>query len=232
MTQAQAADDFVGRYQGVYIDEDNSFGSQCWDLVARYAREMWQCPYFPTVSGGAEGLWRYFSDPIPKYFEKVLSTDLKKGDIVVWDKTFYPPYGHTALVFERIGPNSILVFEQDGSRDQNGDGNADGVSYLVVRSLSKVNGGLRPKGQTMEPVIDSSHEARIIAEEYGVAIAGNDPFLARAVGSTEREYRASLAPIIRNNSSVDAKTIKELEEKLAAGTGEFIESKVYIKKGQ
>lgn len=150
MSIATQTDEFVAKYNGVYIDEDKYYGSQCWDVVARYARECYGCPYFPTGSGGAEGLWRFFSEPIPQYFDKVPASDLRKGDIVVWNASFYPPYGHTALVWERDG-DSIFVLEQDGSKDTNGDGNADGVSYIAHRGItSKVSGGLRPKGGTMD----------------------------------------------------------------------------------
>ena len=148
MTPQQHADRFVARYNGEYIDEDGYYGSQCWDVSARYAREEWGCPYFPTSSGGAEGLYRLYQFPIPKFFDRVSGYDLKPGDIAVWDATFYPPWGHTSVVWRREG-NYIWSFEQDGSKDPNGDGKADGVSYLVQRLItSKVN-GLRPKGEAM-----------------------------------------------------------------------------------
>ena len=150
MDVSAKTDAFVAKYNGQYIDEDKWYGSQCWDVVARYAREVWACPHFPTGSGGAEGLWRFFSQPIPQYFDKVPASDLKKGDIVVWSSEFYVPWGHTALVWERDG-NTIFVLEQDGSKDTNSDGNADGVSYIAQRTItSKISGGLRPKGGTMD----------------------------------------------------------------------------------
>lgn len=145
MTNAQHADNFVGHNNGTYIDEDRQYGSQCWDVVARYARLEFGCPSFPTVSGGAEGLWRFFANPIPQYFDKVSRDALAPGDIAVWDASFYPPFGHTSLVWRREG-NTIWSFEQDGSKDPNHDGIADGVAYLVQRTItSKLAGGLRPK---------------------------------------------------------------------------------------
>ncbi len=137
-------DQFVAKYNGVHIDEDGYYGAQCWDTVARYAREVVGCSPFPTGSGGAEGLYRLFLPPIPTSFIRVPASDLRKGDIVVWSKEFYNPFGHTALVWERDG-NSILVFEQDGAKDYNGDGNADGVAYVAQRTITnQVSGGLRP----------------------------------------------------------------------------------------
>lgn len=146
MDVAQITDAFVAKYNGVFIDEDAHYGSQCWDLVARYAREGYGCPRFPTVSGGAEGLYRIFADPIPQFFIKVPASELRKGDIAVTTASFYPPYGHTFLVWERIG-NTLLAFEQDGSKDKDRDGDADGVAYIVERQINnKIAGGLRPIG--------------------------------------------------------------------------------------
>lgn len=160
MDVSAKTDAFVARWNGEYIDEDGWYGSQCWDLVARYAREEWGCPSFPTGSGGAEGLYRLFLAPISQYFDRVPASDLRKGDIAVWDASFYPNAGHTALVWERTGPNSIRVLEQDGSKDPNRDGKADGVSYVADRTLYKVSGGLRAKGANVEKINLSS--ARII----------------------------------------------------------------------
>lgn len=164
MTNAEHADEFVAKNIGQYIDEDKSFGSQCWDVPARYAREEYDCPSFPTVSGGAEGLFRFFANPIPQYFDKIAGSDLQKGDVGVCDSSFYPPWGHTFLVWEREG-DTVWCFEQDGSKDPNGDGIADGVAYLVQRKITSKMNGLRPKGdnsmyQTDEEA-DRAYTARL-----------------------------------------------------------------------
>lgn len=158
-------DEFVAQNNGEFIDEDHAYGSQCWDVPARFARVYLGCPYFPTGSGGAEGLYRLFLPPLPQYFDKVSGSDLKKGDTAVWDATFYPPYGHTSLVFAREG-NTIWSFEQDGSNDPDGDGNANGVAYLVQRNItSKVN-GLRPKGGNYPMPTDAQIDDWISKQHY------------------------------------------------------------------
>jgi hypothetical protein len=163
MTNQEHADNFVALNTGSYIDEDRHYGSQCWDVVAKYARTEYGCTPFPTGSGGAEGLYRIFQWPIPNFFDKIPGSELKAGDIAVWDASFYPPWGHTALVWRREG-NTIFVLEQDGSKDPNGDGIADGVSYIAQRLItSKVN-GLRPKG---EPEMNLD-EARELARRTGL----------------------------------------------------------------
>ena len=166
MTPQQHVDRFVAKYNGVYIDEDKYYGSQCWVAVARYAREEYGCPAFPTGSGGAEGLFRLYSQPIPQYFDKVTRDQLQPGDIVVWSSDFYPPWGHTAIVWQREG-NTLFVLEQDGSKDPNGDGKADGVSYIAQRIITnKVAGGLRPKGG----FIMNDKQANDLALAIGLAL--------------------------------------------------------------
>lgn len=136
-------DDFVAKYNGVHIDEDGYYGAQCWDVSARYAREVVGCPLFPTGSGGAEGLFRLFQNPIPQYFDRIANNTSdsnqlpQKGDVIVWTASFSPPYGHTALV---ISANSagVTVLEQNGN-------NPGGAAYIKTRNWVGVSGWLRPK---------------------------------------------------------------------------------------
>ena len=144
-------DQFVAKYNNTHIDEDGYYGAQCWDVVARYAREVVGCPSFPTVSGGAEGLFRLFGQPIPQYFDKIANNVNdpnqlpQKGDVIVWHASFGPPWGHTALVIsaDSSGPT---VLEQNGN-------NPGGSAYIKKRNWSGVSGWLRPKKGTQEEMI-------------------------------------------------------------------------------
>ena len=136
-------DQYIEQYSGKHIDEDGYYGAQCWDVVAKYSRKVHGCPSFPTGSGGAEGLYRIFANPIGQYFTRVKNevgnpNQLpKKGDIVVWSKDFYQPWGHTALVLSATS-SGMTVMEQNG-------GNPGGVAYIKNRGWSKVSGWLTPK---------------------------------------------------------------------------------------
>lgn len=139
--------------RGIHIDEDGYYGAQCWDVVARYAREVVGCPSFPTGSGGAEGLFRIFADPIPQYFDRIANnpndaTQLpRKGDVIVWQASFSPPYGHTALVIS-ADAGGVRVLEQNGN-------NPGGNAYQITRNFVGVSGWLRPKkGQEMEHPVE------------------------------------------------------------------------------
>jgi hypothetical protein len=162
-------DQFVAKYNGDHINEDGYYGSQCWDVSARYAREVVGCPSLPTGSGGAEGLFRIFANPIPQYFDKIANNTSdpnqipQKGDIIVWSGTWSPPWGHTAVCLS-ASTSSVTVLEQNGGIDDGvnrdpdvieraGDGNADGVAYIITRSYSGISGWLRPKrgGSNVSP---------------------------------------------------------------------------------
>lgn len=158
---------FVTKYNGHRIDEDGQYGTQCWDLVARFAKEIIGCSPFPTVSGGAEGLYRLYgtseSYPIPNFFDRIANdgTNIPQaGDILVYNSAFSRPYGHTALVISADNKR-IAVLEQDGSiddgikRDGNTiaraqDGIADGVAYQTVRGYINLYGWLRAKGAAID----------------------------------------------------------------------------------
>lgn len=235
-------DAFVAKYNGVYIDEDHYYGSQCWDVVARWAREVWGCPYFPTGSGGAEGLYRLFIEPIPTFFDRVPAGDLKKGDVVVWSADFYPPYGHTALVWERDG-NTIFVLEQDGSKDFNSDGNADGVSYIAQRTItSKVAGGLRPKGANMsasDTIVDDQVITLIVSlGEYREATAGDlgthrgQPVAALLRTFINAPRHAEQQFKIADYDRLKAEFEQYKKDNPVGGGGDFVPaSQLFIKKG-
>lgn len=141
-------DQFVAKYNGKHIDEDGYYGAQCWDVSARYAREVVGCPSFPTGSGGAEGLFRIFSNPIPQYFNRIANNHNdpnqipQKGDIIVWQTSFSPPWGHTAVCIS-ANKSGVTVLEQNGN-------NPGGVSYIKTRGWSGISGWLRPKQQAKE----------------------------------------------------------------------------------
>lgn len=225
MNQAQHADAFLARWNGRRVDEDGYYGTQCWDLPARYAREEYGCPSFPTGSGGAEGVYRLFGGVIPQYFDRIANDPKdpnqlpQKGDIIVWNANFFPPYGHIAIVLA-ASPQSITVFEQNGATDdgvnrdgntnaRKGDGIADGVAYQITRAWSPhVAGWLRPKVKEEGMANLSTHEARMIYLEYGYDVAGNDPAL---VNRQELELRRGIAGMVVNERNNVQNQIKGMQ---------------------
>lgn len=167
-------DAFVAKYNGTHIDEDGYYGAQCWDVSARFAREMLGCPSFPTGSGGAEGLYRIFAQPIPQFFDRIANNPNdknqvpQKGDIIVYNASFSPPWGHTALVISATS-SSIRVLEQNGNVP-------GGNAYITNRGYTNIYGWLRPKGGAMadKPTITTLRiaQSEIVGTERGYAHGG------------------------------------------------------------
>jgi hypothetical protein len=143
MTPKQKIDAFVAQYNNTHIDEDGYYGAQCWDVSARYAREKYGCPSFPTVTGGAAGLFTNTAGIISQYFDRVANNPNDPnqippdGAVIVWGTAWSPPYGHTAIKVSGSG-SAMTVFEQNGN-------NPGGNAYLKTRNYSGVIGWLVPK---------------------------------------------------------------------------------------
>lgn len=116
-----------------------------------------------------------------------------------------------------------------------------GVSRVPYLNTKSINDYIDPmeyiEGEPiMQPMIESTHEARVIALEYALDISGDDPFLARAVGQTELAYRTSLAGMVNNNvnnpNTGYKAQIAALEKQVAdAGSNYVPVTEFYIKKG-
>ncbi|NBU34394.1 CHAP domain-containing protein [bacterium] len=180
--------EFVNKYNGVHIDEDGYYGAQCWDVSARYAREVVGCPSFPTGSGGAEGLFRLFANPIPQYFDRIANNKSDPnqlplpGDVIVWDASFSPPWGHTAVCIS-ADASGVNVIEQNGN-------NPGGVAYIKKRGWTGVSGWLRPKkGTTMAVIPDADNYywryGQKLAEQLRGRQLSRDEFRQHIVGQTD-----------------------------------------------
>lgn len=85
--------EFKNKYNGKYIDVDNQFGAQCWDLGQRYFTECLGLP--ADVLGGCGLVSNMLYSPkrevLDKYFNEVSIEDMHEGDVVIWE------YGHIAI---------------------------------------------------------------------------------------------------------------------------------------
>lgn len=211
-------DQFIAKYQGVHIDEDGYYGAQCWDVSARYAREVVGCPSFPTGSGGAEGLFRIFAQPIPQYFDRIANNKSdpnqlpNRGDVIVWDASFSPPWGHTAVCLS-ADRNGVTVLEQNGN-------NPGGVSYIKTRGWTGVSGWLRPKVKEVI-IMPTANEVRSAFQQYDVGT----PTDQQVVYYSQRGWNVLLDDILKyvnnvklaylNNANVANQSIIALNAKIA-----------------
>lgn len=85
--------EFRDKYKGKYIDVDNQYGAQCWDLAQRYFTECLKLP--ASVLGGCGLVSNMLYPPkrneLDKYFDEVPTTAMYGGDVVIWE------YGHIAI---------------------------------------------------------------------------------------------------------------------------------------
>jgi LysM repeat protein len=113
--------EFVNTWNGHGIDVDGAYGDQCWDLAAKYVKEIIGCPSLPTRPGGngyAKDCFEHFLSPLPQYFKRIYNDPSKPnqvplpGDVIVWGENGYG--GHIAIVLEaKPGEPTVKVFQQN-----------------------------------------------------------------------------------------------------------------------
>jgi hypothetical protein len=133
--------EFIGKYDGKYLDWDGAFGAQCVDQARFYFSEVCGLERQPAGVVGAKDFYLLFEkDPVLKgNFQKIPNTPEfvpKPGDVVIWDKSKTNPYGHIAIFVE----GDVRSFD---SLDQNLP--AGSACRLVHHTYSNVLGFLRPK---------------------------------------------------------------------------------------
>lgn len=139
---AMTLEEFVNKYNGRPVDYDGVYGAQCVDLFRQYVKEVWEIKEHTgscSTSGGAKDLYLdYNKMPIEKkYFTRSSTKSPKAGDVVIWDSSQTNKYGHVAICLGVLGKDTIIVFEQDGFK-QNG-------ANVNIRSKGNMLGVLRKK---------------------------------------------------------------------------------------
>lgn len=135
-------DEFINKYINKKVDFDKRYGAQCVDLFRQYCKDVLNIPHTGAVEGAKDLFLNWEKMPLEKkYFDKIIADKIYKnvsircGDIIVWDKTDVNPYGHVAIAICKNNDNSILVFEQNGLKQ-------DGAK-LSIRSMGNMLGVLR-----------------------------------------------------------------------------------------
>ena len=132
-------DEFINKYINTKVDFDNAFGAQCVDLFRQYCRDVLNIPHTGAVEGAKDIFLNYDKLPLEqKYFKKYLTNNPKPADVIIWNETKTNKYGHIAIVVSSLSNNKVLVFEQDGFK-QNG-------AKLAIRTTENTLGILRFNG--------------------------------------------------------------------------------------
>ena len=133
-------EEFVNKYNGKKVDFDGAFGAQCVDLFRQYNKDVWGNPHTGAVEGAKDLFLNYDNLPIERKFlelNPVNSKIIEEGDVAVWGASSSNKYGHVAIVVGLLGDESLIVFEQDGFKQ-------DGAK-LNIRSRDNLLGFLRKK---------------------------------------------------------------------------------------
>ena len=131
-------DEFVNKYNGSKVDFDNYAGYQCVDLFRQYSKDVNGTPHTGAVDG-AKDLFLNHEKLLQKdYYKKVGKTSMPKpGDVAVWGESPTNKYGHVAIVLSQLSPDTLIVFEQNGFKQ-------DGAK-IMPRSKENLLGYLRRK---------------------------------------------------------------------------------------
>lgn len=133
-------EEFIIKYNGKKVDFDGAFGAQCVDLFRQYNKEVWENPHTGAVDGAKDLVVNYERMPLEQRFLSLFPVNrdlVRAGDVAVWNATEKNKYGHVAIVVGFLGDGSLIVFEQDGFKQ-------DGAK-LNVRSIKNLLGFLRKK---------------------------------------------------------------------------------------
>lgn len=121
-------DRFIAIYNDQYLNTDNAYGYQCWDLFDKFCQDYnINVSRYCAITGYVPDLFYLFDEyGYGDYFDKINVEDLQAGDWCFWD---YGSMKHVAL---KVGSNTY--FSQNPNPSQ-----------VITLSPAGLIGGLRPK---------------------------------------------------------------------------------------
>jgi hypothetical protein len=107
---------FINKYNGKFIDFDNSYGPQCVDLMRQYIQEVIKIdPYTIPRANYAKNIYKNFKTNA--FWLKIKNTPTgvpQRGDIIFWD-WWWPVTGYAGHVAVVSGANvyKFISFDQN-----------------------------------------------------------------------------------------------------------------------
>lgn len=135
MTNLQPQD-FINKWNEKYIDIDNQYGYQCYDLWARWCLDVyggWDIPFSVSPNGYVGNLWTNFDTQLSKHFTKIPVNQLQTGDWCVWIGGMTTT-SHIAMFVKDNGNRTGQFFSQNPN-----------PSRVITISYNGLQGGMRPK---------------------------------------------------------------------------------------
>ena len=154
MTKAELQNRFNGflaRWIGRRVDTDGAPKGavyQCVDIAKLFLNEALGVPY--GAYGNAIDWWYHTASAVLAKTTKIATTNVEKGDIVIFRGINGNPYGHIGVATGNQTSSMVEVVEQNGST---GTGNGLGGNAIRTRYITKsrVPGILRPKTSSPAP---------------------------------------------------------------------------------
>lgn len=138
-------DEFINKTIKTGVDYDGAYGAQCVDLFRQYTKDVLEIKKHTGAVEGAKDLWINYEN-LPEemnYFDRKRDNATPmQGDVAVWDGTPGNKYGHVAIVICAWGKESLLVYEQDGTKKPGDEGYG---ARFKLRSKYRLLGYLRRK---------------------------------------------------------------------------------------
>lgn len=135
--------DFINKHIKTAVDFDGVYGSQCVDLFRQYCSDVLGVGHTGSVDGAKDLFLKYeflkYEVAEKDVFFRIPKNKLSlihSGDVAIWDSTPNNIYGHVAIIVHDFGNGEMIVFEQNGLKQ-------DGAK-LSVRTRENLLGVLRP----------------------------------------------------------------------------------------
>lgn len=131
--------EFINERINTKVDFDGAYGAQCVDLFRQYCKDVFGFPHTGAVDGAKDLFLRYDSLPVEKkYFFRIPTVSPRVGDVVIYGGSATNKYGHVAICVGTVSDGNILVFEQDGFRQDGAKINVRGTKNMLGVLRAKV----------------------------------------------------------------------------------------------
>lgn len=157
-----------------YLNNDDAFGAQCWDLTAELA-DYYGLPRINCVNAGpypgyVGSMVTEFpqSEAIAKAYTLVDAHEtIITGDVVVWGETSYTPSTHVAIGVLDNGGDYVLCLSQNSSASRadnpypeysTGPTILQWLPRYGIIGLIRPNAGVAPQGTITQPINTESEQ--------------------------------------------------------------------------
>lgn len=233
-------DAFEAHWLGKRDDYDGVYRYQCVDLIKRYLDQCYGIK--PGAWGNAIDYWTNTRPEILAKFDRIKTTDVKRGDIVVIDVPTNTNIEHIGIATGYTTPYYYEVLEQNGVGG--GDGLNGNAIRKYTRSKSKIIGVLRPKEEdmTVKTQDEAAEIVRGVFKREPSAGEINDMmgrywkerivYLRTSKAGATVQAKVDGYDRLANENKVLQARIAELEKQLAASSGTYepVTEQLYRKK--